>query len=178
MDIKSRIKRPPLLKYLNKALPKLAELLKDEERWSSLNIDSAYPEVERLWTQWGPYRINLDKIRPCDPTLVDYHPHPWPCAVKVLSGYYEHGFGFELNPKEFIHVARTVVSPGSKYEIIHHDVWHYLKPTSEAYAVMLTGEPYKTAISKPKKLESLEEDQVKELLHNYKLLLEIPYNTK
>src|SRR5581483_10131554 len=71
------------LKVIERQLPKLFK----GNHWHSLYVDYEPPTVERLWTDVGNCRLYLHRIHPCEKAL--YHAHPWPSAIKVLSGVYE-----------------------------------------------------------------------------------------
>ncbi len=55
-----------MLEILNGFRSNLATLLQNESAWNSLNIDYEKPNVHRLWRQIGEYRLNLQRIFPCE----------------------------------------------------------------------------------------------------------------
>ena len=123
-----------MLRALHEAEDALPDLLSvGVTSWRSLDIDYDPPHVERLWRPWGPvistgamsipsrFRINLHRIHPCETAL--WHPHPWPSAIRVVTGRYEMGIGYaaeqSLDPDQKpVEVARVVLGPGDQYEMI------------------------------------------------------------
>ena len=83
-----------MLDVLEAVEQKLPELLRDEAGWNSLFIDYHPPTVERLWRTWGEYRVSLHRIHPCERGTALFHPHPWPSAMRILSGEYEMAVGY------------------------------------------------------------------------------------
>ena len=72
----------------------LIGLLEKPEIWNSLDVDYHPPRVERIWCQYGDYRIYLHFIHACKPGEALYHSHPWPSVMHVIEGTYEMGIGF------------------------------------------------------------------------------------
>lgn len=112
-----------------------------EPGWNSLHVTYEPPEVERLWRQWGQYRVLLHCIHPCERPL--FHPHPWPSVARLLAGRYEmrvgHGAGLVEPP-----VAMTIVlGPGAIYEMVERDAWHAVRPLDgPSYSLMVAGSPW------------------------------------
>ena len=151
------LKKGDLLDALARAEVRLRDDLLDEsEDWSTLNIDYEPPRVERLWRQHeAGFRICLHRIHPCERAL--FHPHPWPSAIKILSGTYEMGVGFGSGqdvPKE---AATIRLTAGATYEMIEPDGWHYVRPIGEpSLSLMVTGLPWERWSPHPQgKLEGL-----------------------
>jgi len=119
----------------------LPALLRDSGTpWQSLNVTYEDPHVERVWVQLGEYRILLHRIHPCDRPLK--HPHPWPSAVRILSGQYKMGVG-RLGHDGDAEVATFVLTAASSYEMLHPHGWHYVQPLYKpSLSVMLTGKPW------------------------------------
>lgn len=125
----------------------LPELLAETSRWKSLYVDYHPPFVQRLWAPvevaGKPYRVYLHRILPCALQDALFHAHPWPSAMRILSGRYTmivgHGTGNEAPP-----VAMTLSLPaGASYEMVDQDAWHAVCPEGEpAYSLMVTGEPW------------------------------------
>lgn len=114
-------------------------LFDTDEGWDSKVIDYTPPLVDRLYRQWGDYRISLHRIHPCEVDQAFLHPHPWPAAFRVF-GEYEVGFGYSAtnDPPEITHTIRT--SPGLAYEMTHPHAWHYVAPTQRpVLTIMVTG---------------------------------------
>ena len=145
-----------MLDKLHEAEDALPDLLREGvDAWRSLDIDYEPPRVERLWRPWGPvvstgamsipsrFRINLHRIGPCESAL--FHPHPWPSAVRIITGRYEMGVGTRsvnqhYNPPE---ICRMVLGPGDQYEMVDPAGWHYVKPLDEpSLSVMITARPF------------------------------------
>lgn len=129
----------------------LSDLLRDSaDSWNSLDVDYEPPRVERLWRTWGDFRVFLHRIHPCEKALL--HPHPWPSAVRIVSGRYEMGIGAPVFGAagldrglggQIEEVAKSILVAGSCYEMIHPHGWHYVKPMgSPSLSLMVTGKPY------------------------------------
>lgn len=141
-----------MLDVLHAAEKELPDLMEDESRWSSLLIDYHPPTVERIWTQWGDYRINLHLLHDCEAQEALFHPHPWPSAMKIVDGKYmmEIGFGKD-EPKNRMKVLLTA---GSEYEMTDPDQWHAVipVPSFDALTVMVTGKPWDRPSPKSEKV--------------------------
>ena len=135
-----------MLNELREALKELPELLKDDEGWGSLDIDYHTPRVKRLYRQWEDYRINLHEISPCGPGEALFHPHPWPSAMIVLVGVYEMGVGYGSGLKKPPIAAKIIMKENSCYEQTELDSWHYVRPFTTTFTVMLTGKPWKRTV--------------------------------
>lgn len=127
---------------LQEAEADLPRLLQDEEGWHTLDVNYEPPHVERLWRPYGDEcRLYLHRIHPCEVALL--HPHPWPSAVRVVSGRYEMGVGWspsDIPPKL---AAKIVLRPNSSYVMDDPNGWHYVKPLGEpSLSVMVTGKPW------------------------------------
>ena len=134
-----------LLDVLQRVERHLPELLRDDARWTSLDVAYEPPRVERLWCPFedGAFRIYLHRIHPCERAL--FHPHPWPSAIKILSGVYEMGIGYSPSEDDPPEVATVLLTAGSSYEMIHPDGWHYVRPLgSPSLSLMVTGVPWET----------------------------------
>ena len=132
-----------MLNNLKDAEGVLPDLLATESIWNSVFVDYHPPSVERLRYQWGPYRIYLHRIHPCLQGEALFHPHPWPSAMKILSGKYEMAIGFgggEISPP----IASTIIiGEGTTYEMTHPDSWHFVRPLDEpSMSLMITGQPW------------------------------------
>jgi hypothetical protein len=135
-----------LLKHIEANV--LPALLADASNWKSLYVDYHPPFVQRLWVatevDGKPYRLYLHRILPCKLREALFHTHPWPSAMRILSGRYTmivgHAEGNEAPP-----VSMTLSLPtGATYEMVHPDGWHAVCPEGEpAYSLMVTGEPWK-----------------------------------
>src|SRR5256884_8489783 len=100
-----------MLEVLAAVEKELPRLLLDEAAWSGLFIDYHPPTVERLWAQWRNYRVSLHRIHPCGPGQALFHAHPWPSAMRVLTGEYEMAVGY--GPGEAVPpVAALMIAKG------------------------------------------------------------------
>jgi hypothetical protein len=155
-----------MLDVLTRLEAELPALLADDARWQSLYINYHPPFVERLWMQWGEYRVSLHRIHPCAPSDALFHPHPWPSAMRILDGKYEmaigHGKGSEPPPV----AARIIAGTDVRYEMTDPDSWHYVRPLERpAMTIMVTGKPWTRASpSSAEPLQPLAESQRCELL--------------
>lgn len=112
--------------------------------WHSLHVTYEPPEVERVWRQWGKYRVLLHRIHPPPAEAKPlFHPHPWPSIVKVLAGQYEMGVGYGTGLAEPPLAMKLVVGKGSTYAMEELDAWHYVRPLeTPSYSLMVTGVPW------------------------------------
>ena len=84
--------------------------------------------------------IYLHHVHPCDHAYM--HSHSWPFALRVLEGGYEMGVGFSTDRSSPPQAVHTIdVGPGTMYEMVSPDVWHYTRPTPgmDSFSVMLVG---------------------------------------
>ena len=159
-----------MLNVLAQIKKELPELLIDEDFWNGLYIDYHLPVVERLWRQWGYYRIYLHWIHPCDPEDSLFHPYPWPSAMEIISGRYEmlvgYGEGSEAPPV----AARIILPEGSSYEMTNMNAWHSVRPLNvSATSIMVTGKPWdRWSPSGEKKPGPLNEKSKEQLLDHFR----------
>lgn len=163
-----------MLEALKKAEALLPALLRDEGLWRSVRVDYHPPTVERLWAgveiEGEPFRMYLHRILPCEPSEALYHPHPWPSAMRILSGSYQmssgHGEGLAPPP-----VSMTLELPaGASYEMAHPDGWHAVSPLGEpAFSLMITGAPWgRPSPKSDRPLRPLEEAERQEILRFFR----------
>lgn len=123
--------------------------------WNTLDVNYYSPRVERVWAQVNDLRVNLHRIHPCDNPL--FHPHPWPSAMRIITGFYETAIGFNTGvyddeedpPPE---AATFLIGAGSVYEMIRPDSWHYVMPIKEpSMSLMVTGQPWDKMVIGPEK---------------------------
>src|SRR2546425_6708638 len=118
----------------------LPRLLLDEAAWKGLFIDYHPPTVERLWTPWRDYRVSLHRIYPCAPGQALFHPHPWPSAMRILSGKYEMAVGYGKGGTVPPIAALMLATGDFRYEMTDPDAWHYVRPIGEpTLSLMVTG---------------------------------------
>jgi len=133
-----------MLDVLARLESELPALLADDARWQSLDINYHPPFVERLWMQWGEYRVSLHRIHPCAPSDALFHPHPWPSAMRILDGKYEMAIGYGKGSEPPPVAGRIIASTDVRYEMIDQDAWHYVRPLERpAMTIMVTGKPWK-----------------------------------
>lgn len=149
---------------LNKILnieKQLPQLLENKDNWHSVYVDYHKPFVKRLWKQEGDFRIYLHQIFPCEKEESLLHPHPWPSAMKVISGFYEMGVGYSDTNKEPIIASTLILPKNSYYEMVDVNSWHYVRPLDKpSFSLMITGTPWKRESPKsPYPLRELYEDE-------------------
>lgn len=132
-----------MLDVLEVALTELPALLRSPDGWQGLRITYHPPFVDRAWRPWREYRLSIHRIQPCEPGEALLHPHPWPSAIRILSGRYEmvvgHGAGTATPPI----AARLVVPAGTSYAMTDPDAWHSVRPLeAPSLSVMLSGVPW------------------------------------
>lgn len=149
------------------------DLLRDDPKaWQSLDVDYDPPRVERLWRQYGDFRVSLHCIHTCEKAL--YHPHPWPSAIHVVSGKYEMAVGTEETE-----AARIILTQGCSYEMLDPKGWHYVRPLKSisgptSLSVMLTWKPFEPAVydhgkfGKDAKLNPLTDEAKTRLLQKFR----------
>lgn len=154
-----------ILHRVEKELPKL---LLDESNWNSLFINYHPPFVERLWREWFEYRIYLHRIHPCKVGEALFHSHPWPSAMRIISGSYEMevGYGKEKPPV----AARIIMGSGSEYEMTNPNGWHSVRPIDvPSLSLMVTGAPWNRSSPKSDRvLQPLSREQQTELLQRFR----------
>lgn len=161
------------LALLAEAEHSLGNLLYMSEPWNSLDVDYEPPRVERLWKDWKyGCRIYLHRIHPCDTAL--FHPHPWPSAVKVVSGQYEMGVGYGAGQERPPVASLTVLRSGSSYAMTDPNGWHWVRPLGEpSLSVMVTGPKWDRWSPSPDfKLKPLSVEDYRRLSDDFKELIE------
>ena len=140
------------------------------EGWRSLRVDYHAPFVDRLYREWNGQRIYLHVIHPCAPEEALFHPHPWPSAMRILSGKYEMGVGYGTGDAPPPVAARIVAHGPMIYEMTDPDAWHYVRPIDGvASTVMVTGTPWNRSSPRPSRpLSELPPERVKEMLIAYR----------
>lgn len=131
-----------MLHVLRDYLPLIPQLLAIPHIWKGLDIDYEQPRVERLWTQINEDRILLHKIYPCKAPF--FHPHPWPSAVKILTGTYTMQVGYSTTLEEPPVAATVLLKQESEYEMIDRNGWHSVNPHQvPSFSIMVTGVPWR-----------------------------------
>lgn len=118
----------------------LPKLLADEATWNTLFVNYSQPFVERVYRDYNGLCICLHRIASCDAGAALFHPHPWPSAMRIVSGSYEMGIGYGTTTDE-PPVAATLVLPAtSVYEMTDPNGWHWVRPlTHHSLSLMITG---------------------------------------
>jgi hypothetical protein len=139
-----------------------------DKEWASLDVDYHPPRVERLWRSWGEFRVSLHRIHPCENPL--FHPHPWPSAMRILSGTYEMVVGYGAGETPPPIACRLQLSAGTCYEMVEKDAWHWVRPLEKpAYSLMISGLPWaRWAPPVSRKLPPLSSEASAELLAFFK----------
>lgn len=136
-----------MLKLLNEVLAALPDLLASSDGWKGMRIAYHPPQVDRAWRPWRDCRLSIHRIYPCAPGKALLHPHPWPSAMRVLTGRYAMaiGYGAGLAPPTF--VGEFVLPAGAEYSMTDPDAWHDVRPIDEpVLTVMLSGPPWGRAM--------------------------------
>lgn len=153
-----------MLDLLHKAIDELPVFLRSYEGWESVDVTYHDPRVERIWRQWGENRISLHRIYPCDVGKALFHPHPWPSAIRIVSGRYEMGISSHFFPSDdseklteqmdgpswtSLH-AKVIMVAGSEYEMTEREGWHYIRPLGEpSDSIMVSGPIYEPKVEMP-----------------------------
>jgi hypothetical protein len=144
----------------------LPALVADRGGWTGLHVDYHPPRVDRAWRPWhdGTHRIYLHRIHPCPPGAALFHPHPWPSAMRILSGSYEMALGYGVTEPPF--AARVIAGPGTAYEMTAPDAWHFVRPLhGPVLTWMVTGAPWGRTAPKPDRpLPDMTRDELVRLL--------------
>lgn len=156
-------------------------LLRQPEKWKSLDVDYHPPRVERLFLNHGDgYRIYLHVIHKTEDECL-YHKHKWPAALKQVYGSYKMGVTYSENEisSDEAHalpdLACFEISAGSYYEMTQTDALHYVKPISPfSCSIMLTNDLYpehiyrKEAVDRPLHgLSDLRKLEILDLFNRY-----------
>jgi len=138
-------------------------------RWNGIDVDFTPPKMMRLWTSYNGMKACLHKIYPI---LADgaekpfLHPHPWPCAIKILKGAYEMEVGHSATLSSPPISMKFVMPAGSSYEMLHKDIWHSVSPIDgPIYSIMLIGKKWNREMPKkhilpPRMLNESEREQL------------------
>ena len=140
------------LPILDSAIEFAKARLANKEAWFSKQIRYQFPHVDRLTIPWGEFRISLHYIYPCEKDKCFIHTHPWPSAIRVLSGEYETGlynnafFGIrkDYEPKMIISGSN-----GLDYEMADPNSSHYVWTPTGSYSLMLMGPKWENPIPNP-----------------------------
>jgi len=168
-----------MLNVLIETVGKLEELIKDQSRWQSLVVNKRKPHTYRAFTYDGDNRICLHRFEPCSKNEVFAHPHPWPGAFLVLHGRYRHKVGYspDLESSPTWHLD-SILTPGSMYEIVDPQTWHFVQPLETCYSIMVNGPEWadgekhaKCVTTKGKDLKEMDEEELRNHLFWFHYLL-------
>ena len=139
------------LSILDSAVDFARSNLADKETWSSKQIRYQFPHVDRLTIPWGEFRISLHYIHPCERDKCFIHTHPWPSAIRVLSGEYETGFSYSLHGLngDYSSGIKVLGSSGFSYEMMDRYSSHYVWTPTGSYSLMLMGPKWENPIPNP-----------------------------
>jgi hypothetical protein len=165
-----------MLDLLHEAEKELPQLLASPDGWKSLLVDYHPPHVERVYREWRGMRLCLHWIHPCERGEALFHPHPWPSAMRVLSGTYEMGVGYGEGDHAPPVAALIVASGPMEYEMTDRDAWHYVRPLGGvAMTLMVSGAPWQRSFPQaPTRLSPLSDARVKETLEAYRRVYSQP----
>jgi len=165
-----------MFELLDKALAELPSLMGSHDGWQSVHVTYHAPRVERIWRQWGENRILLHRIHPCDEG--EALMHPWPSAVCIMSGRYEHRIGVRefvpfQEPKPPTTLVTETLAVGSRYEMTNRHAYHSVRPFGNpSDSIMVTGPLYKPRVVMPhvpiKKQQPLSSERFTELFEEWK----------
>lgn len=151
------------------------------DEWNSIDVTYKEPHVERLWRQMGENRIYLHKIHRSQGMEREFfHFHPWPAAMRVVSGSYNMKFGYgprdSDNPPNII--LSQILQEGTCYSMEDPLAWHSVQPRYEySLSIMVTGKPFELNEKKPKcigALPSLSAEAKKKLLIEFNSFMVTP----
>jgi hypothetical protein len=169
-----------MLSALDDILKSLPAMLDDPPAWDSLIVNRRKPTTYRVFRFLADgVRVSLHKFDPCDRREAYPHPHPWPGAFALLEGSYRMWVGFtpDLESREPITVTETVLTAGSRYEIVEPRTWHSVTPLEECWTVMVNGLPWReqaharAPTTTGKDLDKMPPDELAAHLAKFKSLL-------
>lgn len=139
--------------------------------WQSVFVDYEEPYVERLFVSWDEYRVYLHRIHLMRSRLSIplFHPHPWPSAMKVISGKYEMAIGYGEGQEKPPVASRLILPSESYYEMKDKNAWHSVRPIgSPSLSLMVTGKPWERWSPKSdRKMRELTEGEKQRLLKDF-----------
>jgi len=158
------------LEKIEKELPNYLSPDKLVMDWKSALIDFRQPVVERLWRQWGQWRVCLDRILPCDPgEVVHQHRHRHSMAMHILAKTkpLPEGYLIKATVAPLPHIPISSQDTVAGYNVVRHPefpdekivvvasshISHALIPATEPVMVlMVTNQPWNAPPSKTDQL--------------------------
>jgi len=160
------------LEEIKRILPELLlEKLLDNQL-HTMYIDYHKPFVSRIWFQHDDIRVFLHKIEVCKSSSEAlYHPHKWDSAMEILNGTYEMGIGYSQTNEIPKTCCKIILNTGNQYEMTEPDGWHYVRPITNCYTLMVTGRlnGRQMPIEPTKKFRELEYDEICDILDDLEL---------
>ncbi len=161
------------LEVIEEFLPVM--LANKESEWNTIDVNYHAPFVKRVWGYYNSCRVSLHKIYPCEEGEALFHPHPWPSAMRILSGKYEMAVGFGAGDEPPPVATKLILPAGTTYEMTHPDGWHYVRPLDEpAFSLLVTANPWKRSSPKGKDLQPLPENEKEEIMEFFKNRYPLP----
>lgn len=119
----------------------LPELLTEKDAWKSINVNHQAPSVKRIWRNWQGYRINLHKLTKVDGKEEYFHSHPWPIAIRLLTGSYQ--MCYEFVQDEQVMTGVEIITPETPYCMENPNDKHSIKLLDNTiYSLMINGKAW------------------------------------
>lgn len=132
-----------MLSTLESAFARLPDWLDHPAGWCSLDVDYHPPRVERLFRAFGAGRLYLHRVHPCDDDNPLFHPHPWPCAIRVLKGRYAMQTGYGTGDRPPPRSVSLRAEAPFVYAMEDRNAWHAVRAVeAPVLSVMVTGAPW------------------------------------
>jgi hypothetical protein len=170
-----------MLEYLLDVERRLPQLLKSMDGWLPRFVTYEKPHVERLYREDGPNRIYLHRIHKCEEAEAFLHIHPWPSAMRVVSGHYAMRVGVDVAQDRlynkdrpswaqfYEHAAKLIIGPGTAYEMTNIDAMHSVQPlTDTTLSLMVTGPVWSKSTAKQKQNPDLPQEAAQRLLQDFR----------
>ena len=149
-------------------------MLQSIDGWHSKLVEYHPPIVQRLWRQFGNYRISIHRIIGCKPHEAMKHTHPWPSIIQLIQGQYEMDFGFIDESKSLQRGGNFLMKTGGTYIINSPKIWHSVAPKGkECLTLMVTGKPWELEdqpfyeTKPPKNFRQLTVSEASDLLRDF-----------
>jgi hypothetical protein len=174
-----------MLDILEEVFDELPDIVRFPELWDSLIVNRRKPITYRAFHIFkegslAGIRVCLHRFEYCEAKDAFLHPHPWPSAMKVLSGQYKMNVGFSQDlVSQPTTVVETILARGSVYASDEPRFWHSVQPVTEhAYSVMINGPAWgpdiahtKAPTTKGKDLDKMSQKDLEWHLHTFTQLI-------